>query len=68
MDFFKQKWVKIAAWCMLAVSLAILVLSGMTQEEINKGIVLIFGVIAAVAAVVAFIVGQLQKDETKKLN
>lgn len=60
-DFFKQKWVKITAWIMVAVGLVALILGGMTEGDINNGIKMLFVAIAAVGAVIAFITGEAQK-------
>jgi uncharacterized membrane protein len=61
LDFFKNKWVKLVAWILLAVSAIVLIIGGVTQESLSGAIVLIVGVVSAISALVAFIIGQLNK-------
>lgn len=68
MDFFKNKIVRIVAWSMITLGIVALLLGGITQDEINKGVVLIFAAIVAVGAVIAFICGKSDSLDLKKLN
>lgn len=65
MDFFKQKWVQYVAWAMVAAGIILLVLGGNTEEGISTGIKLIFGLIVAAGAVIAYICGKQDKLEKK---
>ena len=69
MDFFKKKWVRIVAWVVLFVDVAVLLLGGITQAEIGDGVKLVAEAIALVSAVIAFIAGHSAlKDLNAKLE
>jgi hypothetical protein len=61
--FFSNKVTKIVAWVVLALSVVVLILGGATQEVITGGVVLVVGIVAAVSALIAFIVNAIKKDE-----
>jgi hypothetical protein len=54
---------KIVAWVVLALAVVVLILGGATQEVITGGVVLVVGIVAAVSALIAFIVNAIKKDE-----
>jgi hypothetical protein len=61
--FFSNKVTKIVAWVVLALAVVVLILGGATQEVITGGVVLVVGIVAAVSALIAFIVNAIKKDE-----
>lgn len=61
MDFFKKTWVKVFAWILLAVAVVVLILGGAGVELINTGVGLTAAIVAAVAALVAFITERVKK-------
>ncbi len=63
MNFFKQKWVKVAAWIVLFADLVVLFLGGVTQKEISDAVAIGFIAIGAVAAIVAFITERVKAKE-----
>ena len=52
MNFFKQKWVKVTGFVLLIAGAAILILGGLTKEDISKTVVLVDGIIIAVGALI----------------
>jgi len=60
-NFFKNKWVKLVAWTVLALSAVALIVGGATVESISGGVALVSGIISAVSALVAFIASQVKK-------
>jgi hypothetical protein len=68
MNFFKQKWVKVVGFALLIAGAAILILSGMTKEDISKTILLVDGIIIAVGALITAIVTYVNGKELKKLQ
>lgn len=63
MDFFKNKLTKIVAWVVLAVDTVVLIIGGTTVEELSKGVVLTSAIVAAVAALVAFITERVKEKK-----
>lgn len=61
--FFSNKVTKIVAWVVLALAVVVLILGGATQEVITGGVVLVVGIVAAVSALIAFIVNAITKGE-----
>lgn len=61
--FFSNKVTKIVAWVVLALAVVVLILGGATQEVITGGVVLVVGIVAAVSAFIAFVVGAIKKEE-----
>ena len=68
MKFFQQKWVKITGFVLLIAGAAILILSGLTKEDISKTVVLVDGIIIAVGALVTATVTYVNGKELKKLQ
>ena len=68
MDFFKQKWVKITGFVLLIAGAAILILGGLTKEEVSKTVALVGGIIIAVGLLVTAIVSHVNSKELKKLR
>jgi hypothetical protein len=68
MDFFKQKWVKITGFVLLIAGAAILILGGLTKEEVSKTVALVDGIIIAVGLLVTAIVSYVNGKELKKLR
>ena len=68
MNFFKKKWVKVAGFVMLIAGAAILILGGVTKEEISKTILLVDGIIIAVGALITAVVTYINGKELKKLQ
>lgn len=60
--FFQSTMTKIVAWVVLAVDVVCLILGGTTTEQISDGVVLIAAIVAAVAALVAFIAERIKKE------
>ena len=61
--FFSNKVTKIVAWVVLALAVVVLILGGATQEVITGGVVLVVGIVAAVAGFITFIANAIKKDE-----
>lgn len=53
--FFSNKVTQIVSWIVLALAVVSLIIGGITADTISKGVVLIVGIISAVAAFIAFI-------------
>lgn len=68
MNFFKQKWVKVAGFVLLIAGAAILILGGITKEEISKTVLLVDGIIIAVGALITAVVTYINSKELKKLQ
>lgn len=66
--FLDNVWVQRISWLLIAVGLAGLIATGVTQETINKGIALILAAIIAVSAVVVWIFGKKQADKIAELE
>lgn len=60
--FFQSKTTQIVAWVILVLDIITLALGGVTQDNVSGIVVLIFAVIAAVAALIAGI-GKLLKSK-----
>lgn len=60
--FFQSTMTKIVAWVVLAVDVVCLILGGTTTAQISDGVVLIAAIVAAVAALVAFIAERIKKE------
>jgi hypothetical protein len=60
--FFTNKITKLVCWVILALDIACLIIGGATTEAITSSVALVSGIIAAVAALVAFIIGQIKRD------
>lgn len=58
--FFNNKVTKIVAWSVLALDVVVLILGGATTEVISSGVALVAGIVAAVAAFVAFIASKIK--------
>ena len=61
--FFNNTVVKIVAWVVLALDVVALILGGASVAEIGKGVELTFGIVSAVALLIAFISGKVNKKE-----
>ena len=59
--FLQNKITKLVAWIVLALCVVVLIIGGATTESISSGIALVGGIVAAVAALIAFITGQIKK-------
>lgn len=59
--FFENKVTKIVSWVVLALAVVSLIIGGVTAETINSGVALVAGIVAAIAAFIAFICGQVKK-------
>lgn len=68
MDFFKKKWVKITGFVLLIAGTVILILGGLTKEDISKTVVLVDGIIIAVGLLITAIVSYVNGKELKKLT
>lgn len=68
MDFFKKKWVKITGFVLLIAGAVILILGGLTKEDINKTVALVDGIVIAVGALITAIVTYVNGKELKKLT
>jgi hypothetical protein len=60
--FFNNTIVKVVAWVLLAVVSVVLILGGASVVDISNGIELVAGIVAAVAALVAFIASKIKKE------
>ena len=68
MDFFKKKWVKITGFVLLITGAAILILGGLTKEDISKTVALVDGIIIAVGLLITAIVSYVNGKELKELK
>ena len=68
MDFFKKKWVKIVGFVLLIAGAAILILGGLTKEDISKTVALVDGIIIAVGLLITAIVSYVNGKELKELK
>lgn len=68
MNFFQQKWVKVTGFVLLIAGAVILILGGLTKEDISKTVVLVDGIIIAVGALITAIVTYVNGKELKKLQ
>jgi drug/metabolite transporter (DMT)-like permease len=68
MDFFKQKWVKIVGFVLLIAGAVLLILGGLTKEDISKTVALVDGIIIAVGTLITAIVAFVNGKELKKLQ
>lgn len=59
--FFENKITKIVCWVLLALSTIGLIIGGAAVEEINNGVVLAGGIIAAISALIVFITERVKK-------
>lgn len=60
-EFFENKITRIVSWCVLALAIVSLIIGGVTVDTINSGVALVAGVVAAIAALIAFICGNSKK-------
>ena len=60
--FFNNTIVKVVAWVLLAVVSVVLILGGASVVDISNGAELVAGIVAAVAALVAFIASKIKKE------
>lgn len=63
-NFFNQLWVKIVAWIMVIIGVAVLIIGGTTAGDINQVVELVFGIIQAVGLLIIAIGKLLQKKAT----
>lgn len=68
MNFFKKKWVKITGFVLLIAGAAILILGGLTKEDISKTVALVDGIIIAVGLLITAIVSYVNGKELKELK
>lgn len=68
MNFFKQKWVKITGFVLLIAGAVVLILGGLTKEDLSKTILLVDGIVVAVGALITAIVAYVNGKEIKKLQ
>lgn len=61
MDFFKNIWTKIVSWVLLAVCVVVLILGGSSAGDISRAVELTAAIVAAVAALVAFITERIKE-------
>jgi hypothetical protein len=61
--FFQNKITKIVSWVVLALSACSLIIGGASAETISSGVILVAGIISAIAALVAFITSQIKSKE-----
>ena len=47
MDFFKQKWVKFTGFVLLIAGAVVLILGGLTKEDVSKTVALVDGIMAS---------------------
>lgn len=66
MSFFKQTWVRVAAWIILFADIVLLILTGVTEADISDAVKIAFIAIAAVSAVIAFIAGHAKIKSLEK--
>ena len=68
MKFFKQKWVKVTGFVMLIAGAVVLILGGLTKEDLSKTILLVDGIVIAVGALITAVVAYVNGKELKKLQ
>lgn len=68
MNFFKQKWVKIVGFVLIIAGAAILILGGITKEEISNTVALVDGIIIAVGLLITAVVSYINGKELKQLE
>lgn len=68
MKFFQQKWVKVTGFVLLIAGTVILILGGLTKEDISKTVALVDGIVIAVGALITAIVAYVNGKELKKLQ
>ena len=68
MNFFKQKWVKITGFVLLIAGAVVLILGGLTKEDLSKTILLVDGIVVAVGALITAVVAYVNGKELKKLQ
>lgn len=61
MDFFKKTVTKVVSWIALCASVVVLILGGASVADISSGVELTAAIVAAVAALVAFITERIKK-------
>ena len=61
--FFQNKIVKVVCWIVLALDVVGLILGGASVAEIGKGVELTFGILSAVALLIAFIADKVNKGK-----
>lgn len=59
--FFSKTVVKVIAWVLLAVCAVVLMIGGTSVEELSGEMILVGGIVTAVAALVAFICERVKK-------
>lgn len=59
--FFQNKITVYVSWGILALAVVSLIIGGATKETITSGVVLVIGIVSAVAAFIAFICGKVKK-------
>lgn len=59
--FFQKTIVKVVAWVVLALCAVVLILGGTGVEDLSSEMVLVGGIVTAVAALVAFISERVKK-------
>lgn len=60
LDFFKNKWVQVTAWILLALSSVVLIVAGVVVEDVSSTVVMIGGIVSAVSALIAFIASKIK--------
>lgn len=68
MDFFKKTWVRVTGFVLLIVGIAILLLGGLSKEEISHTVVLVDAIIIAIGGLITYIVGHVTIKELKALK
>lgn len=66
MNFFKNKVVQIVAWVLLALSVVVHVIGGVTAETVSKVVVMVAGIVAGVAGLIAFIAGLINAKKSEE--
>lgn len=61
--FFQNTIVQIIAWLVLVVDVVALILGGASVAEISNGAELTFGIISAIALLIAFIADKINKKK-----
>lgn len=59
--FFQKTIVKVVAWVVLALCAVVLILGGSSVEDLSSEMVLVGGIVTAIAALVAFIAERVKK-------
>lgn len=60
--FFNNTITKVVCWVVLALDIVCLIIGGATTEAITSSVALVAGIVAAITALVAFIIGQIKHD------